>query len=438
MDKLRNNHFTAPATGVNEQVGDSDQGIVDRRTDNSLSPEEGLVNNVEQVASSTRFIDQVYDRYVVNPEASNGSARPGVALTDTNPFRQPNPVPESSATNLSARNPFISNGLHESCTNPFIQPVRAPAVTSPTLDIEERGKEGTAGLLKSLVDQFATVVKSVQSGPTSSIIPGGRVDLKAPRFDGTSDVHMFIRQFREVSDLNGWNDRATLAQLRSFLDRGAKDCGYADTLAGVYEQLLAMYGLTPSEAREQLHHLRKDDEESYLRLGNRVERLARLAYGGMAPNMESQMAVEHFDRAISDRELRRHLLVVRPRTLTDAVMAAESYALVGRLIVRESKEKGLLPRVSQVDCEMENRPVMAAQSVESMFSRITNMLEEQSSRIAALEQEDQTRKIKGYGVPKSNDNQGCWRCGGPHFRRNCPLTKTAKPEVTSMSPQAEN
>ena len=93
--------------------------------------------------------------------------------------------------------------MHDSCTNPFIQPVRASAVPSPTLDIEERGKEGTAGLLKSLVDQFTTVVRSVQSGPTSSIAPGGRVDLQAPRFDGTSDVHMFIRQFREVSDLNG-------------------------------------------------------------------------------------------------------------------------------------------------------------------------------------------------------------------------------------------
>ena len=99
--------------------------------------------------------------------------------------------------------------------------------------------------------------------------------------------------------------------------------------------------------------------------------------------MESQIAVEHFDRAIGDRELRRHLLVVHPRTLTDAVMAAESYARVGRLSVRESKGKGLLPRVSQVDCEMENRPVMAAQSVESRFSHTTNMLEEQSARIAA-------------------------------------------------------
>ena len=86
MDTMGNNHFTSPATGVHEQVGDNDQRISDRRTDNSLSPEVGLVNNVEQVASSTRFIDQTYDRYVVNPEASNGSARPGRILTDTNLF----------------------------------------------------------------------------------------------------------------------------------------------------------------------------------------------------------------------------------------------------------------------------------------------------------------------------------------------------------------
>ena len=141
MDRLRNNHFTSPATGVHEQVGDNDQGVGDRKPDNSLSPEMDLVNNVEQVASSTRFIGQVYDRYVVNAEASNGSARPGIIPTDTNPFRQPVYVPECSATNILARNSFIPVGLHESCTNQFIQLVRASAVTSPTFDIEERGKK---------------------------------------------------------------------------------------------------------------------------------------------------------------------------------------------------------------------------------------------------------------------------------------------------------
>ena len=55
MNQLRNNHFTVPATGVHEQVSDNGQGIGDRKTD-SLSPEEGLVNNVEQVASSTNSL----------------------------------------------------------------------------------------------------------------------------------------------------------------------------------------------------------------------------------------------------------------------------------------------------------------------------------------------------------------------------------------------
>ena len=87
-----------------------------------------------------------------------------------------------------------------------------------------------------------------------------------------------------------------------------------------------MYGLNLSKAREQLHILKKDDNESYLCLGNRVERLVRLAYSGMKPNTERRKAVDHFDRAISNCDSRWHLLVVIPKTLTEAVLAAKKDA----------------------------------------------------------------------------------------------------------------
>ena len=143
-------------------------------------------------------------------------------------------------------------------------------MNSTTSSVESRRNE-TIDLLKYLVDQFATVVRSVQSGLTSSTTSGGRAD---------SPLSALL--IYTVSDLNGWNDQ--VSQQRSCLGKGAKDCGYADTLAGVYGQLLAMYSLTP-EAREQPHHLIEDDGESYLRLGNKVERLTGLAYAGMEPHM---------------------------------------------------------------------------------------------------------------------------------------------------------
>ena len=81
------------------------------------------------------------------------------------------------------------------------------------MDVEVSRKDRTAGLLKPLVAQFATVVRCQKRGPTSLIVSGGGTNLKAPRSDSTYDVHMLIWQFKEVSDLNGWNDCASLAQL---------------------------------------------------------------------------------------------------------------------------------------------------------------------------------------------------------------------------------
>jgi hypothetical protein len=156
------------------------------------------------------------------------------------------------------------------------------------------------------------------------------VELKPPRFDGSGDVHLFIRQFAEVARLSAWNNQMALVQLRGCLLKSTEDAGRADTLAGVYGRLIAMYGISSSRAREKLYHLRQNPEETYLTLGNRVEKLARLAYGGLGLELENQMTLEHFDRALNDPALRQHLLVARPRTLGEAVASAESYALVSR------------------------------------------------------------------------------------------------------------
>ena len=45
--------------------------------------------------------------------------------------------------------------------------------------------------------------------------------FKAPKYDGTDDVEMFITQFREVPDANGWTDRSAILHLNEVLKDGA-------------------------------------------------------------------------------------------------------------------------------------------------------------------------------------------------------------------------
>ena len=139
-----------------------------------------------------------------------------------------------------------------------------------------------------------------------------------------------MKQFTEVSELANWDERLALAQLKSCLDKGAKNCGRADSVEGVQRKLIHMYGLSPTEAREQLHYLQRGPNESFFFLGNRVECLCKLAYGDLGPEAEERMALEHFDRAIADTALKQYLLAVRVKSLEDAVKAAEQYALVSQ------------------------------------------------------------------------------------------------------------
>ena len=97
--------------------------------------------------------------------------------------------------------------------------------------------------------------------------------MRPPRFDGTSDVDLFIEQFEEVRVLSEWDDRVALVQLRHSLEKEARDCGRADSRNGVYQRLRHQYGLTPYEARSILHNLKRDAGESYVSLWNRVEKL---------------------------------------------------------------------------------------------------------------------------------------------------------------------
>ena len=73
--------------------------------------------------------------------------------------------------------------------------------------------------------------------------------FKAPQFDGEGDVEYYIQQFTDVATANQWTEPAQLLYVRESLKEGARDCGKAPTVAGVFANLRARYGLTPREAR---------------------------------------------------------------------------------------------------------------------------------------------------------------------------------------------
>ena len=289
----------------------------------------------------------------------------------------------------------------------------------------------TEELLTALVTQFTNVVKEIKEGSSSPATLSSRRELRPPRFDGQSDVHLFLKQFADVHKLNNWEDEVAVVQLRSCLDKAAKECGRAETLSGVIDRLLSMYGLSSSEARERLHNLKRDPGESYVSLGNRVERLARLAYGDLGSKTEMQLALKHFDRALTDVSLRQHLLVLRPRNLEEAVRAAQQFTLVDRPRGRDANVRvvqgGSAPAPSPSIGVTESHSILPGAKVEALLESMTSQLQSLSTRLSAVE--------RSSTPAQKVSKQGCFKCGDlSHFKRNCPILKhSAENEKTGST-----
>ena len=116
-------------------------------------------------------------------------------------------------------------------------------------------------------------------------------------------------------------NRAGPATLRE----GARDCGKAPDVEGVFTNQCARYGLTPREARARLTLLRKEARTTLLEHATEVECLVRVAYNGMNVDKQRDMAVDTFTSTLNHPALQRHLLAVDTPTLEAVVRAEGEY-----------------------------------------------------------------------------------------------------------------
>lgn len=379
------------------------------------------------INAAEAFIDEAYQEYCSPKQSKLPGKGSGV----------PPPIPPRVR-------PSHSTAFHDTRITD-ISPItpaklRTPEIVSPsartktpglqTIHANANTEDGSKQLLKGLVDQFTTAVR--ESRDATSLT--SKVKLRPPRFDGHGDVHLFIKQFREVAELCEWDDRVALVQLRSCLERKARDCARGDSLREVFGRLLAMFGLTPSQAREELHNLVRESNESYRSFGDRVDRLSQLAYGGLGHVLEKTLALEHFDRAVSDPTLRQHLLVVKPERLEDAIRAAEEYARVGASPPGKLGRHRIAPIVEDQDEIIQRcgRP----SGLEEVLGRLSLQVDSISRRLETLETGFATRR-------QQKTSKNCFHCKEPgHFKRNCPLLKQCTAEVrkadevaTALKPQ---
>lgn len=234
---------------------------------------------------------------------------------------------------------------------------------------------------------------------------------KAPKYDGSSDVELFVTHFTEVTAANGWNDAAAIIHLRTALEGAAKDCARGATVAAINTSLRSRFGVTIRQARDRLVYLRRESGQSLHELGVEINRLLLIAYPALDDATRQTMGVETFKRALDNKQLHRHLFLLDPGTVDAAVVATDEFFNVGSSAPRQRIQ------ASQVETEeCGDHPPPSSDTTMTTLKTLVAAVEANTAAIKGLCLAKQ--EPPSTSVPR---NKGpCWICGGPHVKRACP------------------
>ena len=257
--------------------------------------------------------------------------------------------------------------------------------------------------------QNVNILELVQALQTTQLQP--RTTVKLPTYNGDSDIDLYIRQFQDVCEANGWNDKNSLLHLRLALDGKALECGRGETIAEILENLRARFGISTKKARDRLKQVRKSPHETVHELGMEINKLVNLAYPKLDNCDRNEMAIEAFSKAMDNKGLQRHLLARPPMDISEAVSFTEDFLQVGG----EARPT----RVATINEEdnIETSPV-----TQSILQTLKCMQETMSQQAEIIKQLHDKSFVTHQSVAMKRPVT-CYECSGPHFKRNCPRLK---------------
>lgn len=254
-----------------------------------------------------------------------------------------------------------------------------------------------------------------------------RSTFKAPSYSGEGEVELFLEQFQDVALANEWSEHATLLHLRSSLTGAAMNYGRGNTPVEIFAALRARYGTSVRQAKERLLSLKRGSSQPIPDLALEIKGLVGLAHPTMSEREREQMAIDHLIRSLDNKALQRHLLTADTSTLAQAQVAIEEYLSVGgtdRAVVRTVEETE--PTTQLVD--LTKAMVTQSEILSKVMSRLES-LEQAATRNEAASIPREVVAMPPRAIQSGQARgqfqtvfrpQGCFQCGGPHFKRDCP------------------
>lgn len=284
---------------------------------------------------------------------------------------------------------------------------------------QRRATGAIPGLGIDSIGRLASLLE--QAWPSQAVAnPGARPPspFRAPVFDGTGDVELFIGHFEDVAEANQWNPHATLLHLRGSLTDEAKDCSRPRQADQIFAELRARFGITPREARTRVNGLKKDYGVTLHAHAVEVTRLVSIAYRELPEAMRDELALESFCSTLGNVRLQRHLLAVHTPTIADAVRAGNEF-----LQIRSGPGYPGVQSTEGPAGPAEVRPVAMKTPDPAV---VECMLKTMQAMLAKMELLTST---KPPSKPEHRPKQvgRCWECGQEgHRHYKCPRLKGRK------------
>ena len=263
------------------------------------------------------------------------------------------------------------------------------------------------------MEALLAITQALKLSSTSS-----RSEIRPPTFNGEGDLTLFLKQFEDVADANGWTGVQRTLHLRGQLAGDAQGCGHGDNYREIVEDLHARFGVSRRQARDRLAALKMRASQSTHSQAAEISRMVKVAFPSLADADQRAMALEYFTRAWESKSIQRHLLAVAPATMKEAVQAMEEYLAVGG--------PDQAPRAMPVDqSDLPSQPSALEASLKAMAEAVTQ-------QTLLLQQ-----VLDKVGQKAARQQKGCFKCGGPHMQRDCPQSNK-QPSTAAKTTAAGN